>query len=515
MSTLDAISGRIALPQSAAGAKLAKAFSFPVLLGALLVTGASLRALHNLHDPDTWWHVAVGERILQERVLPESDPYSFTVGGNHWMAYEWLGEILLAVAARQQGVIGLKALLVLLAGTLFLLLYYYCYLRSKSIKASFVACTVLLPLATITFTARPQLLGYCFLVLTLICLERFQQGSSKALWILPLIFLVWVNTHGSFAFGLFVMGIYFAAGLFRFEWGAISAEAWSPQQRLRLETAMLLSVVAITLTPYGTRLAAYPLEMALLQGNSTANIYEWLPAAPETWFGKFFVIVLLAYFVAQAALRQRYRLPELALFSFAVFSAALHRRFLIVFLIVFAPLLAALLARLLSPYNAAKDHPLLNAALVLAAVLAVAHFAPSRDELKTAVSRNYPEHAVEHLRSHPPAGPLFNEYGWGGYLIWALHPEQRVFIDGRADIYDYSGVFSDYLSISRVEEDALPLLRKYGIQACLVRQDGPISTLLSASPEWEQAYADEVSAIYVRKAGHASPAVLSAYRRAN
>ena len=476
---------------------LRKAFSFPVLLGVLLLIGVFVRARQNSMDPDTWWHVAVGERILESASWPEADPYSFTVGGNPWIAYEWLGEVFMAVAARWGGLEGRTLLLILWSSLFFLLLYYYCYLRSRHWKTAFVACTVLLPVATIFFTLRPQLLGYVFLVLTLICLERFRQGSARALWFLPLIFLVWVNTHGTFVFGLLAAGLYWLSGLIAFEWGGITAERWTYRQRLRLEIVLLLCMAALCITPYGTRIAAYPLEMALLQPANVGNIVEWMPLGTEFWFGKFFVALLLLYFLGQLALRQTYRMHELALLLFAIVTATLHRRFLMLFVIFFAPLVAALLVRWLPPYQPAKDHFVLNAALMVLACVAVVRYFPSEQELEERVRNNYPQQALAHLRTNPVEGPMWNEYGWGGYLIWAEH---RVFIDGRADIYEYGGVLGDYMKISLLNSETLSLLRKYDIRACLVRSGAPLATLLETAPGWGQAYRDEVSVLFVHRA---------------
>ena len=472
-------------------------FRFPVFLGALLVLGVAVRAQQNPMDPDSWWHVAVGERILQDGNFPETDPFSFTAAGTTWIAYEWLGEVLMASAAKMWGFQGHSFVLLLTSSLLFLLLYYYAYLRSRNWKAAFAACAAVLPLAGIFFTFRPQLLGYSFLVLTLICLERFRQGNERTIWALPFIFLVWVNTHGSFAFGLFVVGLYWICGLARFQWGGLLGEKWTGRQRLCLELSMLMSVVALCVTPYGSRLAAYPFELALLQPANVANIIEWHPLTTSLSFGKYFVGLLLLYFLAQTVARQTYRAHELALLLFAVFSASLHRRFLIIFVIVFAPLMAALLARWIPPYEPAKDRPLLNGALVVPMLAALFWIFPSEGALHEQAANSYPLRAVKYLQAHSVAGPLWNEYGWGGYLIWARHPQHRVFIDGRADIYEYGGVLSDYLRIDRLDSRALALLRKYDIRASLVRRNSPLSTLLRTAPGWQAVYRDDLSELFV------------------
>ena len=79
-----------------------QAISFPVLMAVLLVSVALIGIHERLPDPDTWWHIAVGERILQTHSWPTSDPYSFTAPGAHWIAYEWLGKAAMALAARSR-----------------------------------------------------------------------------------------------------------------------------------------------------------------------------------------------------------------------------------------------------------------------------------------------------------------------------------------------------------------------------------------------------------------------------
>ena len=69
---------------------------------------------------------------------------------------------------------------------------------------------------------------------------------------------------------------------------------------------------------------------------------------------------------------------------------------------------------------------------------------------QNSVAKDYPVAAVQYLRQHPQPTGMFNDYSYGGYLIWQLGPQQKVFIDGRADMYEYSGVFQDYAATSPI-----------------------------------------------------------------
>jgi len=478
-----------------------KAISFPVLMAVLLAAVALIGVHDRLPDPDTWWHIAVGEHILRTHSWPTSDPYSFTAPGAHWIAYEWLGEVAMAFAARAGGFSALAALLFGLVAAITTLLYCYFCLRSGNAKAACIATGLLLPVAAAVFTLRPQLFGYLFLLITLICLERFRQGHDRALWFLPPLFLVWVNTHGTFVFGLAAIGLYYVSGLFQFHFGGLSAERWTGKQRLQLLLAFLFSILALLVTPYGSQLAAYPVQMATSQPFNIANIQEWQPLSFALGVGKYFLALVLIMFLIHVLLPVKYRLHEMALLLFGVYAACVHIRFILIFVMFFGPIVACILARWTPRYNREKDQYLLNLAIIALVIVAVLKYLPSKTDLQKLVSKDYPVAAVEYLRQHPQSTRMFNAYGFGGYLIWQLGSQQKVFIDGRADLYEYSGVFQDYLHIADLHDDALHLLDSYKIESCLVGRKDALATLLSASSDWKRVYSDDVSVLFVRSKG--------------
>jgi hypothetical protein len=479
-------------------------FSFPVFLGALLIGPACLTLPHYPHDPDTWWHTAVGERILETGTWPTTESYSFTARGDEWLASEWLGEVVMGLADRLGGLVGLTILRVVLASALLVLLYGYASLRSGNTKAGFVATVILFPLVLGFLWLRPQLLAYIFLAVTMVSLERFRQGSARALWILPPVFLLWVNTHGTFPLGFMIIGLYWASGLFRWNCGGVEAIPWTTRQRRELLFILLLCALVLPLTPYGTRLAAYPLEFAHSHSAMITRLSEWQPLGfGETWGRQVLVLVLL-FLLAQVLFRPRYRLEEIVLLLFAIYATCVHRRFFLLLALVLAPAFATLLAGRMPAYKPSKDRYILNTALIaILAALLVLTF-PGRTQLQEIVDATYPRKAIEYLRDHPQLGPLYNDYGLGGYLIWSLGNQHPVFIDGRADVYDYAGVYSDYFRITTVQPDALLLLHKYGVKSCLTGPDEPLATFLAGRADWKLVYRDKLSLIFVHSQGKAS-----------
>jgi hypothetical protein len=471
-------------------------FSFPAMLGTFLVGRVFYEARAFFVDPDLWWHIKTGENILSTHHWPTTDPYSFTVAGQPWIACEWFGDVVLATAARFGGVVGLQALLIVLSCVVMLALYSFATLRSGNSKAGFVAAAVLCSLAFASFTLRPQMLGYLFLVLTLIALERFRQGRHRALWFLPLLVLVWINTHGSWIIGLGAIFAYWMSGLVGVRMGNLESKLWTPAERKSISLVFLLCLAVLPFTPYGTETAAYPFEVASKLPIGVSNIAEWQSMPFDLMGGKMFLGLLLGFILLQVIFRFTWRLEELALFLFGTMMACLHVRFLLVFVPFCAPMFAAVVARWLPPYDRKKDHYVLNAVLMSGVVVAMVHYYPSRQDIERRVSQAFPTGTVEYIRQHHISGPLLNNYAFGGYLVWS---DQKVFVDGRSDPYERGGALSDYLYITHLKPGAMTVLHGYGIQSCLLERDEPLATFLTASPEWQRIASDDVAVLFVRR----------------
>jgi hypothetical protein len=475
---------------------LLQVISFPAMLATFLVGAVFFIARDFSVDPDLWWHIKNGQNILATHHWPTTDVFSYTVAGQPWISTEWLGDVLFATVARLAGLQGLDALLIILGSAVMLALYGYATLRSGNSKAGFIVAAVLLVLANASFSFRPQMLGYLLLILTLIVLERFRQGQYRGLWLLPLLFLIWVNTHGSFVIGMGAIGAYWLGGLAKFRLGDLAAEAWTRAERLRLEIVFLLCLVALTITPYGAELARYPFHVASSLPIGVANVMEWQPMPFNLPGAKVFLALLLGFPVIQMVFRFKWRIEEIALFLFGAMMACLHVRFLLVFVPFFAPVFATIVARWMPGYERSKDRYLLNAILMTGVIVAMVRYFPTRPQMEAFVARGFPVNAVAYLREHSVPGPLFNSYNFGGYLV---SMNEKVFVDGRADPYERGGVLADYFHITRLKPGALTVLRNYGVRSCLLGRDEPLATMLTAVPEWQRVYADNLSVLFVRR----------------
>jgi hypothetical protein len=156
----------------------------------------------DLNDPDIWWHLRNAQFLVQQHHFPRQDLYSFTAAGQPWVNTEWLSEIPFYLAYQAFGPSGLKSLTFVLPSVMILLLLYLCFQESRNFKASIAICAFASFLAKVSYGPRTILFGYVLLVVLLIILQRFRRRENGPLWLVPLLFCLWANTHGSWAIGL-------------------------------------------------------------------------------------------------------------------------------------------------------------------------------------------------------------------------------------------------------------------------------------------------------------------------
>jgi hypothetical protein len=484
-------------PVTDGGGWFRTAFSFLVVLTTLVVSLAFMMENKGIQDPDIWWHLRNAEYLFQEHHLPHQDMFSFTVAGAPWINHEWLAEVPYYLAWRAAGLVGIKSLTILVIVLIFLGLLYLCYRESRNFKASAAACCICVFLATVSFGPRTILFGYLYLTILLIVLQRFRQKGTAPLWLIPPLFCLWINTHGSWSLGLIVFGIISAAGLVKGQWGRVEAEAWAPAQWRKLLITGLASVAALFVNPVGFRLVLYPFDLAFRQKLNISHVAEWVSVDFHDSRGKLVLFVLVGLLLCSLLRDRRWTLAELGLMLFALYSGLTYIRFLFLLAVVAAPLIAKLLD-FLPPYRPEADTPVINVCVILLLIGAMVYYRPTSAALERSVAQTYPAEVLPFLKAHPPAGPMVNFYLWGGYLGWNDR-DVKVFVDSRVDIFEYAGVLQDYLDLLALKQPQ-SILDKYRIRYVLFPPAEPLSYVLEHDPRWKVIYSDKLSVMLERRA---------------
>ena len=465
--------------------------------GWLIAVGAALAMLAMalfgpgfLDDGDTNWHLAAGQWMIQHGVVPHTDPFSYTAAGSPWQAHEWLTEVMMATVFRLGGWTGLLVMFgLVLAGAAFLLTAQI----GKSLSGLGLLLAVVLTLACAepSLLARPHVIALPLLIGWTAVLLNARAADRAPPWWAAGPMLLWANMHGSYVFGLLILGVLGLEAL---------VEA-RPEQRLRAvrDWGLFggLTLVAILLTPQAIPGLLYPFKVMSM--STLADIAEWNPS-DFSKLGTFEISLLAVLFIC---LSRGVKVPllRLLLLLLLLHMSLQHARQVIVAAMVAALVLAPAIAQAVGgksePDNAgrAAAKPL---AWLLAAAAALALIG-GREAV--AVERgdgpNMPSSALAHVPAALRAQPVLNEYSFGGYLIFS---GVRPFIDGRADMYG-DAFTARYARIVGGDHAALEdAIRQYHITWTIMPQGNPVVSELDHEPGWRRLYADKYAVVQVADA---------------
>jgi hypothetical protein len=468
------------------------------LLAALAMAGAlAAQAGATLQDPDSWWQVKVGLDFLANRTFPTVDPYSYTFAGQPWIAKEWLGQVLLALAYRTGGWNGVVTVIITSISLTVFLMGWFLSAWLKPILAITLAFAVVFLINPI-FTARPHVFTFPIIVIWTEMLFRAAREERAPPWWLLVLVVLWANLHATFTLS-FVIAAF--AGLDLLARTGLS----KPAVLAKWVAFGLLCPLVSLIHPYGVQAILATLTVAY--GNEAVPlIMEWKAFnQPDNPVQE--VAMLLGLFGLLASrLRIGWAKALFVVFTLHVYLA--HLRFMYLFFLL-VPLVIAVEVALQYPslsaiawlaekrdglekFFARRFYAICSAAVVLVigavAVLGSAYqVAPSP---KTSASG-----ALAFAESHHLSGNVLNSYNFGGTLIFH---GIKTYIDGRTDQLFLGGFTKT--DDETGHSDGKPLLearlKKYAIGwALLSAGDNRIPFFDQLG--WKRAYADDYAVIYL------------------
>lgn len=445
---------------------------------AMLVT--TLFAPGVLGDGDSFWHLSAGDWIIAHGAVPHADTFSYTFAGAPWMAHEWLSEVLFAAAFHAAGWSGVVALTALAAA---LALFQLARHLGRWLPAGPSMLLLLLAGSCIcpSLFARPHILALPALEVWVAGLFSARSAGSAPSWRLLPVMCLWANLHGGFMLGLFLVVPL-----------ALEAALAEPAARrpvlARWGGFLLAATVAAILTPHGWAGLLFPFQ--LINMTELANIIEWQPPR----FSEIQPLELVLITGLYMALTRGARLPPVRLLLLlGLLHMALHHTRHQILVGVIVPLLiaeplGAVLVREPAAFGSSRWRA--GGLVAMAGLVAVRLLLPI-------VRVDGPAAPVTALAHVPPAlaaEPVFNDYIFGGYLIYA---HVRPFIDGRAELYG-DAFIHQYLSVTALERPVLEtVFRDYKVRWTILAADTPLVTLMDTLPHWCRLYADRVAVVHV------------------
>lgn len=495
-------------------------------------------------DLDLWWHLRSGEFIYTTHSIPREDPFAYTtempetlraLGINevdlsnrpsefsHWsinLNHSWLGQLVFYLAYLGAGLTGIG----ILKSTLFVLSYWVLYLVMRKGGggpfASFLTLGLVASIGQDFNYSRPQLFSFVLLPFIIYLLADFKQGGRKIL-ALPVVMVIWANLHGGFILGVMVLALFTGGEVLRFLLG----KRWTlkePQlSASHVRTLCLIALAAVLvsfLNPNGYRIFLFP--AAVHQSLFVKFIEEYNRPMLYEYHGYWALLVLVG--LASIPRLVRLDLAVLLIVGFFAASSVTAIRAIIFFALGSAGVLARGLSDLASwvkGWMERKSSPgpvALSLArpevwqLLLGLVfftLLVKNLLSGPVLAFSTTPERYPAEAAAFIREASLPDRIFNNYDWGGYLLWTL-PEHQVFIDGRCvsevAYFQYLSIVGARQGTNRTSTLWKRLLEAHQVQVIItpaVSGSGSVMPLIDRlyfDPSWEVVFRDGKSLVLLR-----------------
>src|SRR3989338_7394783 len=462
-----------------------------VLLGSFLI--------HNFDSigQDIGRHLKVGEIIWQTKEIPKTNLFSFTEPDFPFINHHWLSEVIFFGIFSYAGFIGLTLVKTTLVLVAFLLLFFIFSTRSdrvpkewdshsenlktgkgQTLNVAFWPLLISFIFSILVFIQRTEVRPeiFSFVILSFFLFAIFKAKYEKLyfyLWFLPILELFWVNLH-----------IYFFIGPFLIAAFLIDRLVSKMSDLIRIVLIGSLTSLATLINPNGIQGALLPFKVLNEYGyniveNQTLSFLANLRGFLLPVFIFKLSVVLLVISLILTAKKSKQRVFEILTMAFFVYAGFRMLRNLPLYALASFPILAILLADVLQRFNLYKLEvkpqvkrlssffKVLFSALIILLIFFVANNTYYRYMGVSRVSGfsvpNGLERAVDFVKQNNIKGPMFNNFDIGGYLIWQLYPQEKVFVDNRPEAYSVEFFSETYKPMQEDKKKWLEFSGKYGI----------------------------------------------------
>jgi hypothetical protein len=454
-------------------------------------------------DGDLARHLRVGGDILNMGGLFFTDPYSWTMGGQPFVPYEWGSEVLVALANM---IGGLPAVLVLtglvVAFTNLLVVF---FLRRSGVDPLFAVLAGLAAamVGALHWRARPHIWSPLGALATIWLLER---GNMRRVWLFFPLFVIWVNLHGGFIFGLGLVALYLAGDLVECLFSA-EKQHWLSRAKYH-SAALIVAFIGSCVNPTGlsifSHVTGYFGKKFLVDTTQEYQSPDFHVLAVQLFLGLLLLVVL-----ALAINVKRPSWPHLLLIVVNLAFSLYSVRNIPLFVVTALPIVVigfdemwrkpAITRHYASIIAEIEQRGLVGLWSVIGAILMV-YVAFNHGMIGSVqllptqfVTSDFPVAAVEAAKTADLKGKLFNDFAWGGYILYAW-PEQKVFIDGQTDFYGEE-LTREYAKIRDLGKDWRDELLRREINLVVIRTESILARELPREPGWKIWYEDKTATI--------------------
>jgi hypothetical protein len=483
-------------------------------------------------DDDFFWHLATGRFIVENKYVPDKDVFGYASANDEWMPFEWGWDIL---SYGLYNIGGNNAILIF-RSLAFVFIFFLLYLLLRKFRINSLLTIVLLFSLLVgvmdRLSPRPHIITYIFFVTISFILLSFKyldrEKYFKRLYFLPLIFLIWGNSHmGVLAGGLFLFIFTVSELLIYYKPSMFSSPEIKPLTNKQMRTLFIISVVCalvLLVNPHGLSTYIYAYSHTKMKMLETVN--EW--RSPFTGVMDFgFVITFYKIFLFSGFIVLLYAYTKkdiffaLVVIGFAIYSVRAVRftvDYEILALFFIAVSFNYYLNKLKGTSPKSFTNKLLTSSIPKVIILfAFIYLITLIPENKIYQSLKYyrisgwgindefiPVQLFDFMKENNITGNTYNQFGTGGYLVWNF-PGQKNFIDSR-NLNDR--LFNEYQTIMFMKPGFEKKLEQYGIDYViyldpdLIRRTNDLQSIiisyLNKNPDWKLVFWDDKSFLFVK-----------------
>lgn len=494
---------------------------------------------HILSDVDIWWHLGAGKYILENQHIPKVDIFSYTAAGRPWIDLHWLFQVLSFLIYEILGVNGLIILRITVLLFAFVFLFQIGYRKSNFLIS--VLCFIPgVVAASSRFHERPEIFTFLFMAMYLFVLHKYKYENKNYIWILPILQVLWVNIHGLFILGTGMVFAYLFGEVVSWKAGIPflknSEFTIKGRRYYKLLLVGVLMILACFINPYGFKGVLFPFVLFTRIGTST-NIYARsilefqrpFSIHPVPYDIFYYKIALILSVITLLVNIKRTDLSRVLIYTAFLYLSLLARRNVAIFVLAALPFMVTNLNETLSSLRLTRQGKLKQVlansfgigksflakrwtaiALILFMGWSIWNIASNKFYLRMRVPASwgfgvnelfFPRRACDFVEENGISGPIFNNLGAGGYLIWRFYPSRKVFIDGRLEVYDTTH-YALYQRTLSDEEVWKQVVNHYDINCVILSHILPgISDMirrLYSDKNWKLIYYDDVAAVFIR-----------------
>jgi len=486
-----------------------------------------------LWDYDFWWHAATGRYIVTEGHLPEEDPFSFTSTMEEnknpfperekfFLKQYWLTQVLFYIIFDYTGPTGMIILRAVLLFFTALIIYWRLQRSGVSFYISFVFLFIFFMTSMRSLGERPVLFSILFTSVVLFLLEDFKDRKGKTLFLLIPVMLLWANMHGAFILGVIIISVFmFGEALKVF----FKKSSLTKREMKIFYGATGLALIFSFINPTGWDaffMALSPKYDIFLKGIQEYHSPYYFYINKIRAFDYSYVTITLMFPVILILRNRKIGLIQLILLSGFFVMSLRASRYGIFYAIVGSMIMGkefnafiteVVKKRVSEEFYKKIEYVFAIAVLISISLFIAGYFKYEPIKFGIANTSSVPEAAVNFIEKNKIQGNMFNDYGFGGYIIWRLYP-QKNFIDSRTMnrivMDEYGWVIDAMKKVEGIKttNDKIPLwetlLNHYKINFVFMSlidihgQVFPLILELAESDKWVPIYLDPMSVIFIK-----------------